>query len=133
MHLPDTETNDSEILPRRRKRAVRLISDSTECSRVVDTSSEEWIWKEIDKTPVISLFQSEIKKFTGVPDVNAPILPKIGANPKSLEVFKEVLNMNFWEILSTETNRHAEQEMNKIDCPSKNLEHHSLRTIKVLL
>ncbi|GBM26700.1 hypothetical protein AVEN_124992-1 [Araneus ventricosus] len=45
IHLPDTdnETNDGEILPRRRKRARRLISDSRECSGVVDTSSEEWL------------------------------------------------------------------------------------------
>ncbi|GBM03592.1 hypothetical protein AVEN_98806-1 [Araneus ventricosus] len=75
----------------------------------------------------------EIKKFAGVPGVNALILRKLDANPKSLEVFEEVLHMNFWKILSAETNRYAEQEMNKVDCPSKNLEYHTLRTIKVLL
>ncbi|GBN19273.1 hypothetical protein AVEN_165093-1 [Araneus ventricosus] len=128
IHLPDTdnETNDNEILPKSQKRARRLISDSSACSGVVDTSSEEWIWKEIDNV-------HEIKKFTGVLGVNALILRKLGANPKSLEVFEEVLNMNFWEILSTETNRHAKQEINKVDCPSKNLEFHTLRTIKELL
>ncbi|GBM70987.1 hypothetical protein AVEN_163709-1 [Araneus ventricosus] len=69
IHLPDTdnETNDSEILPRKRKRARRLICDSNEFSGVVDTSSEEWIWKKIDNV-------NEIKKFTGVPCVNALIL-----------------------------------------------------------
>ncbi|GBN08741.1 hypothetical protein AVEN_64895-1 [Araneus ventricosus] len=52
IHLSDTdnETNDSEILPRR-KCARRLISDSSEFSGVVDTSSEEWIWMEIDNVP----------------------------------------------------------------------------------
>ena len=43
------------------------------------------------------------KKFTGTPGVNPLIMQKLGADPKSLEVFEEVLNMNFWEILSTET------------------------------
>ncbi|GBN65661.1 hypothetical protein AVEN_177884-1 [Araneus ventricosus] len=72
IHLPDTdnETNDSEILPRNQKHTRRLISDSSTCSGVVDTSSEEWIWKEIDNVP-------EIKKFTGVPGVNALILRKL--------------------------------------------------------
>lgn len=38
----------------------------------------------------------------------------LGANPsKSLQVFEKVLNLNFWKVLSTETNRYAEQEMKK--------------------
>lgn len=116
VHLPDTdnESNDSEILPRKRKRARRLRSDDSEPSGIADTSSEEWIWKEIDNVP-------EIKKITGTPGVNPLIMQKLGANPKSLEVFEEVLNMNFWEILSTETNRYAEQEIKKEQCPSKKI------------
>lgn len=108
VHLPDTdnESNDSEILPRKRKRARRLISDDSEPSGIADTSSEEWIWKEIDNVP-------EIKKITGTPGVNPLIMQKLGANPKSLEVFEEVLNMNFWEILSTETNRYKERTVSK--------------------
>lgn len=108
VHLPDTdnESNDSEILPRKRKRARRLISDDSEPSGIADTSSEEWIWKEIDNVP-------EIKKITGMPGVNPLIMQKLGANPKSLEVFEEVLNMNFWEILSTETNRYKERTVSK--------------------
>ena len=117
VHLPDTdnESNDSEILPRKRKCARRLISDDSEPSGIADTSSEEWIWKEIDNVP-------EIKKFTGTPGVNPLIMQKLGANPKSLEVFEEVLNINFWEILSTETNRYAEQEIKKEQCPSKKID-----------
>ena len=45
VHLPatDNESNDSEILPRMRKRARRPISDDSEPSEIADTSSEEWI------------------------------------------------------------------------------------------
>ena len=55
VHLPatDNESNDSEILPRMRKRARRPISDDSEPSEIADTSSEEWIWKEIDNVPEI--------------------------------------------------------------------------------
>lgn len=69
MHLLDTdmEANDSDRLLRRRKRTKRLLSDSSECSGIVDISSEEGIWKEIDNAP-------EIKKLTGVPGINSLIL-----------------------------------------------------------
>ncbi|GFT02245.1 hypothetical protein NPIL_491711 [Nephila pilipes] len=53
IHLLDNESDDSEILLRRRKRARRLISDDSHPSEIVDTSSEEWIWKEIDYVPEI--------------------------------------------------------------------------------
>ncbi|GFT91369.1 uncharacterized protein NPIL_238201 [Nephila pilipes] len=42
-----------------------------------------------------------------MPSVNPLIMQKLDANPKLLEVFEEVLNMNFWEILSKENNRLA--------------------------
>lgn len=117
IYLSDTnnESDDSEILPRRRKRPRRLISNDSESSGSVDTSPEEWIWEEIDNVP-------KIKKFTEMSGVNALILRKLGANPKSFDVLEEVLNMNFWEILSTETNRYAEQELKKEYRTSKKMD-----------
>ena len=40
-------------------------------------------------------------------------MQKLGANPKSLQGFEEVSDVNFWEILSTETNRFVKQEIKK--------------------
>ena len=90
LHLPDTdnESNDSEILPRKRKRARRLISDDSERS---DTSSEQWILKEIDDVSEIK------KKYTGTPAVNSMVMQKLAANLKSLEVFEEVLNGKYYQ------------------------------------
>ncbi|GFT52704.1 ATP-dependent RNA helicase A [Nephila pilipes] len=84
-------------------------------SEEINISLDDWIWKEIDNVP-------EIKTITGMPGVNPLTMQKLGANLKSLEVFEEVLNMNFWEILSTETNRCAEQEIKKEHCPSKKID-----------
>ena len=43
MHLPDTdnESNDSETLARKQKRGRRLLSNDSEPSGIVDTSSKE--------------------------------------------------------------------------------------------
>ena len=45
----DNESSASEVLPRKRKRATRLMSNNNEPSGIANSSLEEWIWKEIDK------------------------------------------------------------------------------------
>lgn len=46
-------------------------------------------------------------------------MQKKGINLKPLEVFEEILTVNFWEILSIETNRYVEQVIKKEHFPSK--------------
>ena len=57
IHLCDShnESNESRMLPKKRKHTRRQISDNSESSRLTDTSSKEWIWKKIDHV-------AEIKK-----------------------------------------------------------------------
>lgn len=91
LHLPDID-NESNILLRKWKRSRRLTSGDNELSGIYDASSEKWISKEVGNVP-------EIIKNTGMPTVNPLIMQKLGANPKSSEVFEEVLNRNFSSIL----------------------------------
>ena len=98
----DSDSEDSITVSRKRKLAKRLSSSD---SAVVDTSSnsfEEWIWEDKDNIP-------EISQFSEVPGINPCTLRKLGNNPDALSVLQEVLQNDFWDMLSKETNLYAEQ------------------------
>ncbi|KAG8239904.1 hypothetical protein J437_LFUL019476 [Ladona fulva] len=86
-----TNSDNSNVVPRVRKHAQRLSSSSSapsegdEASASASAFREEWVWEEKDNVP-------ELKRFTEISGV-----------------FEEVLSDDFWEMLSTETNRYAKQ------------------------
>ncbi|KAG8238150.1 hypothetical protein J437_LFUL017263 [Ladona fulva] len=95
-----TNSDNSNVVPRVRKHAQRLSSSSSAPSEGDETSTsanafrEEWVWEEKDNVP-------ELKQFTEISGVSN--------NPKPQQVFEEVLSDDFWEMLSSETNRYAKQ------------------------
>ncbi|KAG8239834.1 hypothetical protein J437_LFUL011460 [Ladona fulva] len=103
-----TNSDNSNVVPRVRKRARHLSSSSSapsegdEASASASAFREEWVWEEKDNVP-------ELKQFTEISSVSASFLRRLGNNPKPLQVFEEVLSDDFWEMLSTETNRYVKQ------------------------
>ncbi|KAG8238819.1 hypothetical protein J437_LFUL010533 [Ladona fulva] len=103
-----TNSDNSNVVPRVQKRARHLSSSSSapsegdEASTSTSAFREEWVWEEKDNVP-------ELKQFTEISSVSTSFLCRLGNNPKALQVFEEVLSDDFWEMLSTETNRYAKQ------------------------
>lgn len=65
----------------------------------------EWVWKSEDNVP-------QIKPFTAHPGINDLVLERLGLNPTPLKFFEEVFDIEFWQMLTDETNRYAEQVIN---------------------
>lgn len=62
----------------------------------------EWTWKKKDNVP-------QIKPFKAIPGIKNPVLHRLGSNPTPLKFFDEVFDIHFWQTLTAETNRYAEQ------------------------
>lgn len=65
-------------------------------------NTTEWIWQKQDNSP-------QIKTFTANPGINKTILNRLGATPTAREMFEEFFDDVFWQTLTTETNRYAQQ------------------------
>lgn len=105
-YLPDEEDSSED-------------DDSSECS-LSDIESDDdtdyppkklpktenkprvWVWEQKDNIP-------QIKPFTARPGIKNPVLHRLGNDPSALKVFEEVFSQEFWETLTDETNRYAEQ------------------------
>lgn len=68
----------------------------------VNNKQNEWIWKAADNTP-------SIKRFKANPGIKESVLRRLGSKPSASKVFEEVFDQEFWESLTTETNRYAAQ------------------------
>lgn len=65
-------------------------------------NGSEWIWTKKDNVP-------QIKPFKAIPGIKNPVLHRLGSNPSPLNFFEEVFDKHFWQTLTTETNRYADQ------------------------
>lgn len=67
-------------------------------------NSTDWIWQNKDNVP-------QIKTFVGNPGIDSSVLHRQGENASARTMFEEVCDDSFWQTLTSETNRYAQQTM----------------------
>ncbi|KAG0433428.1 PiggyBac transposable element-derived protein 4 [Dictyocoela muelleri] len=105
-------SEDSEIIVNKNTEwQVILSSSESEDSNslalnfsTADEITNNWQWQVRDNIP-------KIWNFTEVVGIKSANLIRLGKNVSSLDVFYEIFNNDFWEMLANETNRYANQTL----------------------
>lgn len=109
----DSASDSSDLLPIRKR--ARRISSTDEEDGIATNTTQGWVWSDIDN-------ESTIHPFLGKPGIASDVLDKLGNKNSSLDMFYQILSGDFWELLSTETNRYHQQVTEKDNYHHKKFE-----------
>ncbi|XP_053987416.1 piggyBac transposable element-derived protein 4-like [Hylaeus volcanicus] len=98
------DSENSDIFPIPLEVLKCTFSDDSNSDECMNTVSDQWKWTTNKNNP-------KIWQYSNTSGVNESVLERLGSNVSVLDVFNEILDEQFWQLLVTEMNRFANQQL----------------------